>query len=152
MGGRHDGTLLYGVRPLTFPTLISVKHHVVGYPLRVLASSCVALLCMLVWRLPYVYSCSMIVSIGMCQILLGCRCYIMARGHVEYVVFYVVTYCPYMNFNVCEICASIIHLVFQKRLEPFRCSSLLENHFVTYENVFVAWEASALCILFQCSF
>lgn len=46
----------------------------------------------------------------------------------------------YINISICEICTSIIHFASQKRLDLFRCRSLLEYHFLTYGNVFDTWK------------
>lgn len=46
----------------------------------------------------------------------------------------------YLNISIGEICASVIHFASQKRLNFFRCWSLLENRFVTDGNVFDTWE------------
>lgn len=45
---------------------------------------------------------------------------------------------PNLNFTICEECASVIHFVSQKRLDPFKWRSSLESHFLTYGEVFMA--------------
>lgn len=52
MHGRiHDEIMLSGILSLWVPTFINVKQHVFGCTMRVLVSSWVALLCLLIHKL-----------------------------------------------------------------------------------------------------
>ena len=50
-GSNHEGRVFSGIRSLVLRALTSVKDLVVGWASDVYASGCVALLCLLVWRL-----------------------------------------------------------------------------------------------------
>ena len=55
-GNSNGGGVLFGVLLLSLLAFMSVKHLVVGWPRRVLASaSCTALLCLLIMRLFYAF-------------------------------------------------------------------------------------------------
>lgn len=52
-------------------------------------------------------------------------------------------YCPYLNLSICKICALVIRLVSQNRLDWVGWRSLFESHLFTYGMVFVVRDMSA---------